>query len=276
MTDAQPVDKRLVRRHFGRHAEEYDRYAVVQRRVVQKLVSYLPETPPSPLALEIGTGTGSLARALGRKWSELPMVLSDLAHGMTCHARDQVPRAVAVDADAASLPFLTGRFSAVFSTSVYQWVDDLSGAFGEVSRVLSPGGLFGFALFGERSLSELRASHRHAMQRFGRGRLSHAQEYPSVTEVCRALEASDFNIRLLNEEEELDFHPDVPALLRSLKKIGAGNASANRPHGLASRRVMTEMIDYYTRQFGCDEGIVATYHVIYGLAVCPEKPDAMG
>ena len=275
MTDSQPVDKRLVRKHFGRHAEDYDRYAVVQQRVVQRLVELLPSSAPLPLALEVGTGTGSFARALGGKWPDLPLVLSDLAHGMTCHAHGQNPRSFALDADAVSLPFLPRRFSAVFSTSVYQWVDDLSGAFGEASRILTPGGLFGFALFGERSLSELRASHRHAMQRYGRGRLSHAQEYPSVEEVRRALQVSGFDIRLLHEEDELDFHPDVPALLRSLKKIGAGNASVNRPHGLASRRVMTEMIDHYGRQYGCEEGIVATYHVIYGLAICTEKSDSI-
>ena len=65
-------------------------------------------------------------------------------------------------------------------------------------------------------------------------------------------------------EDETESHPDVPTLLRSLKKIGAGNASADHPRGLAERRVMLAMMEHYDGNYGRDETIPATYEVIYG------------
>ncbi len=69
--------------------------------------------------------------------------------------------------------------------------------------------------------------------------------------------------------DEVEWHPDVPALLRALKKIGAQNASSERPAGLSSRRGMQEMIRIYHQNHGREGAIPATYQVLYGLARKP-------
>ena len=68
---------------------------------------------------------------------------------------------------------------------------------------------------------------------------------------------------------ELDWHPDVPTLLRRLKQIGAGNAAADRPKGLASRRVMQRMLELYEAGHRQMQGIPATYEVVCAVAVKP-------
>ena len=68
---------------------------------------------------------------------------------------------------------------------------------------------------------------------------------------------------------EVEYHSDVPDLLRQLKQIGASNAAADRPRGLASRRLMQEMIDAYETNYRCDDGVPASYEVIVVIA---EKP----
>jgi malonyl-CoA O-methyltransferase len=60
-------------------------------------------------------------------------------------------------------------------------------------------------------------------------------------------------------------HDDVPALLRSLKRIGAGNASPITPRGLAGKRIMLDMMQRYKNEYGLGSGIPATYEIIYGL-----------
>ena len=62
----------------------------------------------------------------------------------------------------------TCRSPAVLSTLLsppptFQWLTDLSVAFDEVFRVLKPGGIFSFSLFGERTLHELRQCYRDAL-----------------------------------------------------------------------------------------------------------------
>jgi len=47
---------------------------------------------------------------------------------------------------ATNLPFEKGQFDSVFSTQVLEHVDDHQAAFGEISRVLKPGGYFIFSV----------------------------------------------------------------------------------------------------------------------------------
>lgn len=263
-----PIDIRQVRRNFSCHAEEYDRYAQVQKRVAARLLDLvLPHIQPGMRALEVGTGTGELARRLLRLTSDVSLVVSDLAHGMTRHAAGSLGGVMAVDADAQALPFASRRFGMVLSASVFQWLNDLPAALVEVGRVLRPGGLLAFAMYGEHTFWELREAHRLAVLEAGGEHGSHAHTFPGVEEVGRALASVDLQPLQLFAEDEVEQHPDVVALLRSLKKIGAQNASAKRPAGLASRRVMHRLGSLYAERFGQGaHGIPATYHVIYGLA----------
>src|SRR5512133_3657088 len=160
MNNNLPVSTRQVRQHFSLHASEYDCYAQVQKRVVSELVARLPaDLLPYQIALDLGTGTGDLARQLRERAPDLPLVVADIAHLMTCAAATQVANVAAVDADAEALPLRSESIGLVLSASMYQWVNDLSQAFAEIQRVLKPGGLFAFALFGAGTLCELRTAH---------------------------------------------------------------------------------------------------------------------
>jgi malonyl-CoA O-methyltransferase len=270
MGPVSAIDGHLVRTHFSRHAGDYDRYAAVQKRVVTHLATRLAATGPlTGLVLDIGTGTGALAAELGSARLDLNFVLTDLAHGMTRTAAQRLPGALACDGDAKKLPFISGVFDSVISSNVYQWVDDLPAAFCEVARVLRPGCRFAVALFGERTLFELRDAHRRAVAEFGGAHFSHVQSFPSAAEVAGALATAGLVCRDFASFPEIDWHPDVPALLRQLKQIGAGNAAADRPKGLASRQVMQRMITLYENMHRQPEGLPATYEVVCAVA---EKP----
>ncbi|RME36607.1 MAG: methyltransferase domain-containing protein [Deltaproteobacteria bacterium] len=256
------VDRRLVRCHFDRHAEEYDRYARIQKEVVRRLIAFADwQSAPAGPVLDLGCGTGYLGGELARGGRAADLVVGDLAHAMTCCARRRTGARSGVDLDATRLPFVDGAFALVASSSVYQWVEPLEAAFAELARVLCPGGSFLLALFGADSLRELRRSHRMASARFDA--VSHVQDFPSVGDVRAALVQAGLACRRIESEILQEYHPDVPALLRSLKKIGAGNASSKRPPGLASRRVMQAMIDLYEESWRDERGIPASYEVIY-------------
>ena len=270
MGPVSAIDGRLLRTHFSMHAGDYDRYAAVQKRVVANLAARLDaDGSPEGLVLDIGTGTGALAAELGARSGNCRFVLTDLAHGMTRAAAQHLPGNLPCDGDACRLPFADGCFGNVVSSSVYQWVADLPGAFHEAARVLRPGGRFAVALFGERTLCELRDAHRQAVLDCGSGHPSHVQSFPSAGEVSAALAAAGLACRDFASFPETDWHPDVPTLLRRLKQIGASNATADRPKGLASREVMQRMVDLYEARHRQATGIPATYEVICAVAVKP-------
>lgn len=268
MTRTPHIDRHKVRRNFSAHAREYDEHARVQGSVVDLLTALVAKRKllSGPL-LEIGTGTGRLAAALTRQHPALPLVVTDLAHDMTRIAAERLPAALALDADALALPFRSDHFGLVCSASVYQWVPDLPAAFGENFRVLRPGGWFVFALFGERTLWELRQSHRQAAVDCGRG-LSHVHDFPGEVDVVQALALAGFAEGLVLSRDEIEHHDDVAGLLRGLKGIGAANASTARTAGIGGRRVMQRMMALY-RELAGENLLPATYQVIYGVAQRP-------
>jgi malonyl-CoA O-methyltransferase len=148
---------------------------------------------------------------------------------------------------------------------MFQWVNDLPRAVAECHRVLRPGGLFAFALFGAGTLRELRAAHAAALAETGSTRPSHMQQFPTFDEVRSALSEAGFTAEM-GSADEVEEHPDVPALLRSLKRIGAQNASSRRPAGLAARQTTLRMMAIYAERFGHSGRIPATYEILSGLA----------
>lgn len=273
MVPIKAIDCERMRGNFSNHAGDYDSYASVQRRVVELLRGRIPGFTSAPgLLLDVGTGTGALAAAVSQSETQHQLVVMDIAHGMTREAARRLPAVLACDGDARTLPFAADTFAGVVSSSVYQWVDCLTTAFAEVARVLKPGGLFALALFGEQTLFELRASHRQAVAEQNGQHSSHVQSFPSRAEVSAALAAAGLSCRDLFSKMEVEYHVDVPDLLRQLKRIGASNAAADRPRGLASRRVMHAMMERYEDGYRCEMGVPASYEVIVALAAKTAMP----
>ena len=258
------IDREKVRNSFHRQAGDYDSHALVQRRVVERLTGELREAKVAPARLlDVGAGTGRLLESLRDLYPEAVAVGADLALGM-CRAaalRLAGKGVQIVNADAESLPFATGSFDLVVSTSTFQWLGSLDRAFAEAKRVLAPRGLFCFALFGERTLFELRGSYQQALMD-GEDR-SHS--FFSTAEVLAALERCGLDGARAWSELEVEMHADVPELLRSLKRIGAGSAAPVASRGLSQRRVMLDMMEVYRKEHGRDGAVPATYEVVYGV-----------
>lgn len=93
---------------------------------------------PGGLVLDIGGGTGLVARALvaqGRR-----VVVVDGSAGMLRLARDRLPGS-AVRAEAARLPFLDQSSDGVLTMWLLHLLDDVAPVLAEVARVLRPGGV---------------------------------------------------------------------------------------------------------------------------------------
>lgn len=265
----QRIDRKRVRDSFGRQASDYETHASVQKRVLAGFLELLKMERMVPRRLlDVGSGPGMLLRSLRGVYGDACAVGIDLAPGMCRKARENLKTDKHIHiltADAEHLPFQDSSFDLVVSTSAFQWLNELDTSFREAFRVLSPGGVFCFALFGEKTLYELRSSFRRAVTGTGQAAKDRTHDFFSLDEVEAALTSSGFTACHVSSQLELDFHDDVAALLRSLKRIGAGNASPNAPRGLAGKRIMMDMVEIYRASYGVDAGIPATYEVVYGI-----------
>lgn len=267
------ISKSRVKCSFSRQAEKYDSLALVQQKVLERFLCFYLEGGISPRTiLDVGAGTGALLDALGKKYPASILAGVDLAEGMARFALQRLEKFRnygLVCGDGAALPFKDSSFEVVVSTSTYQWLYPFNRAFVEAWRVLEPGGRFCFALFGQNTLFELRRSYKKALSALNIEYLDRSHIFAAETDVMSALRLAGFTDCSVSSELEVESHADVPALMRSLKNIGAGNAAAISRRGLSGRNIISLMIDNYQSEYGVNDCIPATYEVLYCSATKP-------
>jgi ubiquinone/menaquinone biosynthesis C-methylase UbiE len=101
----------------------------------------IAELRPGRRVLDVGCGTGALARWVSAIEPGVSATLVDAAPAML--ARAHVPGARRVRADAARLPFADRSFDVVVCAWVLETLDEPERALRELLRVLVPGGALG-------------------------------------------------------------------------------------------------------------------------------------
>ncbi len=210
----------------------------------------------------MGTGTGALLPELGAAFPGASLAAVDLAPGMIAAARARWPGAALAVADAEALPLRTGAFDLVLSTSVLQWTASLDGALGEMARVRAPGGTVAVAFFGGETLFELTDAWRAVLPA---GVADRTHRFHGPADLVRAFERAGLRASELATERVVERHADAFALLRSLRDIGAANASPGMA-GVGLRRIVTRMAEVYRARHGSEDGVTATWDVVVGIA----------
>ena len=256
------LDSTVVRRNHDRASATYDESAVLQARVRQQLIDRLAWIAFEPeVIVDLGCGTGHAARALGTRWPGARVIAVDFAPGMLREAarHDDAARFERLCADALALPLPDASVDLLFCNLMLPWCDDLDAVFAEIGRVLRPRGLLTFTTFGPDTLFELRDAWHGA------------DDYTHVIPFADMHNIGDGLIRAGLAEPVLDVlrytltYPDVSALMRDLKAIGAQNATVGRPRGLTGRKTLRALEAAYERHR--DEGrLPASYEVIFGQA----------
>jgi malonyl-CoA O-methyltransferase len=256
-------DRRLARRSFEHAAAHYDAAAVLQQEVARRLLERLDFMRLQPRrVLDLGCGTGQCIRGLMSRYRAAEVVALDVALPMLAQARQRgrwLRRPRCVCADAESLPFADASFDLVFSNLMLQWCPDPEPVFGELQRVLRPGGLLLFTSFGPDTLRELRDSWSRV------DGYTHVNAFQDMHDVGDALVRARFAEPVMDVERLTVTYPDVWQLMRELKQIGAHNVTAGRRRGLTGKARMQRLVQAY-EAFRRDGVLPASYEIVNGHA----------
>jgi SAM-dependent methyltransferase len=131
----------FVRRQFDDLAPQWD--AMRSAGHTESLHAALEALPAPGRVLDIGTGTGTAARAIAERWADADVMGVDVSEAMLTEARRLLPAELAgrvryEHADASALPFPDGSFDLVSLSNMIPFFD-------EIERVLAPGGHVVFA-----------------------------------------------------------------------------------------------------------------------------------
>ena len=167
-------------------------------------------------------------------------------------------------ADARALPLAENSVDVLFSNLCLQWVEDLDAVFAGFRRVLKPQGLLLLSTFGPDTLWELREAFARADD------APHVSPFADIAGVGDALMRAGFHQPVLEREVETTRYPDLAALMRELRAIGATNALSARRHTLTGRARFAAAERAYEPLRGGDGNLPATWETITAMAWAPD------
>lgn len=267
-TGPAPFDKTRVRRAFDRAASDYDRFAVLQREIADRLLQRLDYCRIEPRrVLDLGAGTGYASEALLRRYRGAQVVALDLAPAMLARARRRggwLRRPLPVCGDAEVLPLADRSLDLIVSSTTLQWCNDLAGTFAECLRVLRPGGLLMFTTFGPDTLRELRSAW-SAVDGF-----THVSPFADMHDIGDALVHARFADPVMDTERLTLTYSRLADLMADLRGIGSRNATRERPRGLTGPRRLAALEAAY-ESHRSEDRLPASYEVVYGHAWAPQQ-----
>jgi ubiquinone/menaquinone biosynthesis C-methylase UbiE len=176
-----------MRRQFDKLAPEWD--AMRSAGHNESLEAALDAVPGAPRSvLDVGTGTGTAARAIAARWPDAEVIGVDVSERMVAEARRLFPseleRRVRFElADASSLPFPDGSFDLVALANMIPFFDELD-------RVLAPGGyvVFAWSVGAETPIYVASERLRAELQRRGYGDFHEVEAAPGTAFLARKAE----------------------------------------------------------------------------------------
>jgi len=260
------LNKKKIALSFSRAAETYDQFSRLQKHLANELAQTISSLNISPKdILDIGTGTGEVAFLLHEKFGDARITGCDIATGMIEKAvqKNRSGNMTFEVADAESLPYGDGSFDLVASSTTYQWVEHLDTAFAEAGRVLRKPGHFAFITLGPESLAELKKSFKFTVDETA----EYLHEYKTIGEISTLLETCGFKVVRIGSKLVRTAYSDFKDLFRTIKGIGALNATTELPKGLRGRSKIRGLIKYYESNYRLGGSIYATYEIIEAVCI---------
>ncbi|CTP89899.1 malonyl-[acyl-carrier protein] O-methyltransferase BioC [Xanthomonas translucens pv. arrhenatheri] len=267
--DSSLFDAQHIRRAFSRAAASYDAAAALQHEVEKRLLEsldYLGERVPQ-VVLDVGCGPAHAAATMKKRWPRAQVIALDQALPMLQQAKRQAgwwKPFGRVCADARALPLAEHSVDVIFSNLCLQWVEDLPAVFAGFRRVLKPGGLLLCSSFGPDTLVELREAFAQADRE-----APHVSRFAPIAQFGDALMLSGFRDPVLDRDLFTLTYPDLAALMRELRAIGATNALHARRHTLTGRGRFAAAGAAYEPLRNADGTLPSSWEVIYAHAWAP-------
>ncbi|MGH1537838.1 MAG: malonyl-ACP O-methyltransferase BioC [Gammaproteobacteria bacterium] len=262
-------DKQRISQDFSNAAKTYDGAAVVQQEICDRALERLQMLKLSPSTiLDIGSGTGKSVRGLQDQFPESHIIASDIAQPMLLQAQENnassQPHFSTVCCDAEYLSLRDESVDLIFSTSTFQWCEDLNQVFIECSRVLKVDGVLIFTSFGPDTLKELRHSWAQIDAQ------NHVHSFIDMHHIGDLLLANHYADPVVDMELITLEYRQVRQLLHDLKNTGSrgkfANAGDKSSTGMMGKHKFQQFEAAYETCRQKNGLLPASYEVIYGYA----------
>ena len=176
--------------------------------------------------------------------------------------RDRIPGAEVVE-DAETLGLRAGAHDLVIHAMALHWANDPVGQLIQARRALKPDGLFLAALFGGRTLHELRASLAEAEAALTGGLSPRVAPMGEIRALGALLQRAGFALPVADNVTRTVSYAGILHLMRDLRAMGEANALSGRSRRPTPRALIEDAARRYAQAHaGPDGRIPATFEII--------------
>ncbi|MEM1066306.1 MAG: methyltransferase domain-containing protein, partial [Pseudomonadota bacterium] len=176
--------------------------------------------------------------------------------------RTLLPHAKLLD-DRETLPLAEAAHDLVIHALALHWANDPVGQLIQCRRALRPDGLLIAALFGGRTLQELRAALAEAEAQLRGGLSPRVAPMGEIRDLGALLQRAGLALPVADSFTITAEYASLPALAQDLRAMGETNALAARDRRMPPKRLFADAEAVYRREYGTREGrLPATFEVI--------------
>ena len=224
-------DRRAVRRHRDRAANNLLNFDFLIREVAERLADCLPDIKRDfPIALDLGCHSGQIAGILDSRGSISKLVQCDLSFTMLSHVEG-----LCLVADEEVLPFSDESFDLVVSALSLHWVNDLPGCLTQIRRILKPDGLFLGAILGRGTLDELRQAMLKAETEILGGASPRVSPFVDAHDAGALMQRAGFSLPVVETEKIILSYEEPFSMMTELRGLGENNAMMERQKNFSRR-----------------------------------------
>lgn len=181
------------------------------------------------------------------------------AHGKALH--------MAVETLPENLPPLDGIVSLLY---LHQ-INDLPGLIKQMAQRLTPDGLFFAALFGGRTLQELKLCMSAAEEEILGGISPHVAPMADIRDVGGLLGRAGLALPVADSELLTVRYSSIFKLMQELRQMGEGNSLIGRRPSFTRRDIFMRTAALYQERYGSEDGTIpASFELIYLTAWSPD------
>ncbi len=266
------VNRRKLRRTFNRAAREFDRAAALHREIAGRMIERLSIIRlPAKTILDAGSGTGYASKLLRQRFADCFVI--ELDHSaMMLRQRANRRRNFwqwagwsrsPVCADFQRMPLAPSSVDLMWSNLALHWAEDIAVSFAEAHRVLRPGGLLMFSMFGPDTLEELKdASADNGFR---------VNAFVDMHDIGDVLVQAGYADPVMDMEYLTLTYASVAAILHDLKAQASSCTREPGHKGLTGRNVYESVVARYEKFRRQDGSLPATFEIIYGHAWKPAQ-----
>lgn len=259
------IEKKSVEKNFSKGAESYDKYAIVQKYMAEKLFEIIKTKGENyKEIIEIGCGTGIFSEKIVNFFENSNFEFVDISNEMILKAKLKINENKNIKYICCDGESYRGekKYDLIVSNAVFQWFQNIEESIKNYFDMLNEGGVLLFSVFGDGTYKELKSSLKKAGIEY-----DYIQSFITKDKIEKtAVEITgEFS---LSEEVYIEKYKNMREFLKYIKNIGANSAQKNKP--LISHRKIREAEEIYIKNYSEKDGVIVT-NILFFCMLKKEK-----